>query len=326
MVSKFAWALCAPAAIGLLAGVVHAQTGDEKKPEKQRNWTNSTDLSFVATEGNSNTVTLGFKDVYTYKWEHARFRYRIEWTRSDTADDPFLMVDSGVTWLPGETPTGPFSTTLVEPSIEPDVNIFFTEARYDKHIRDNFAWNVGASWDSNLDAGIESRSILFAGLTNVFWDKDDLKFNIAYGLSFTNREEESPDPLKDDKFAGLRFTWDYMNKFGKNTTYDFDFLSNVNLTDLADYTINTTNAISVAMSKKLALKFSMQWLYNNEPALEDVDVVAQVIVVDPDGIPGSGDEFFETVDSGGATVEIGEDQIRKDKLDTIFRTSLVINF
>jgi hypothetical protein len=67
------------------------------------------------------------------------------------------------------------------------------------------------------------------------------------------------------------------------------------------------NSISVAMNKHLALKVSLQWLYNSVPGLEDVTLYA----VDPES---------------GLKVEVGEVQIRRDKLDTIFSTSLVVNF
>jgi hypothetical protein len=67
-------------------------------------------------------------------------------------------------------------------------------------------------------------------------------------------------------------------------------------------------------------------MYEAEPALEDVDLIARVNLVDPDGTPGSGDEFFETVSTGGSEIVIGEESILEDELDTIFRTSLVITF
>jgi hypothetical protein len=63
--------------------------------------------------------------------------------------------------------------------------------------------------------------------------------------------------------------------------------------------------------------------------LEDVDIIVFVKLVDPDGIPGSGDGFFETVDEGdpdALAIELGEDRVRRKKLDTVFRTSLSITF
>ena len=80
------------------------------------------------------------------------------------------------------------------------------------------------------------------------------------------------------------------------------------------------------MSRVLSLKVSLQWLYASEPALEEVDVLARVLLVDPDGIPGNGDEFFETVASDGSELTIGVDSLRKKSLDTTFRMSLQITF
>jgi len=278
----------------LLAATIALSSSDSRaqaeEEEKKKRWTNATDLSLVVTEGNSNTSTFGLKNNFQWKWEKARLRWKLESTRSDEADDRFLQV-------------------------------------YDRTIRGNVAWNAGASWDQNIDAGILSRTILFGGITNVFWiEKDELEFNITYGLSHTDREEDSPDPSKDDRYAGLRFTWDYLNKWGSVTTYENDLTSNMSLSNTNDWHFNMTNTLSVAMSKKLAIRVSLQWLYANEPALEDVDVVVRVDLIDPDGIPGNGDEYFITVDSGGAEFVAAEDRVRKEQLDTIFRTSLVINF
>jgi hypothetical protein len=71
---------------------------------------------------------------------------------------------------------------------------------------------------------------------------------------------------------------------------------------------------------------SVHWLYNSLPALEEVDLVGQVVLVDPDGVPGSGDELFETVASGGAPVDLGTVPERKEKLDTVVTMTLGVTF
>ena len=68
-----------------------------------------------------------------------------------------------------------------------------------------------------------------------------------------------------------------------------------------------TSAITVTMSNKIALRMSLQWLYNNQPALEEIDV----ILID---------------DGSGAEIDFGTTTIRKEKLDTVFSTSIVISF
>jgi len=153
-----------------------------------------------------------------------------------------------------------------------------------------------------------------------------LEFQTVWGLSYTDREEDDVDPEKDDRFGGLRFSWEYMNKWGKLAVYENDFTANMSLKDAGDYSLDMTNSISIDVSSHLALKVSLQGLFANEPALEDVDVVARVELVDPDATPGSGDEFFQTVQSGGAVIVVDSGDIRRNQLDTVFRTSMVIKF
>jgi len=80
------------------------------------------------------------------------------------------------------------------------------------------------------------------------------------------------------------------------------------------------------MSNHLKLKISLQLTWANEPALEEVDIIVRAILIDPNGIPGDGDEEFHTVESGGSEITIGEGTIRKEQLDTTVRMSLQIDF
>ncbi len=115
--------------------------------------------------------------------------------------------------------------------------------------------------------------------------------------------------------------------FGAVTHEPEDWTFNVELDELSDYTSSMTQSIAVPLSRRLSLKVALKWLYNSVPALEDVDVVAQVVLLDPDGIPGNGDELFETVASGGVEIELGSvRERRKERLDAIFTTSLAIEF
>lgn len=312
------------ACLWLAAGAASGQETEDDDPEI--GWSSTTDLSFVYTEGNSETDSLGLTAVARRRWKKGRLRIKLDAVQTNTADDPFLLVEPGLSWQPGEMPPADFETTVIFPGREPDVERYFAEGKYLRQIQDKLNWSSGASWDRNEDAGILNRFIAFGGLGHVWRDDDDFHFLTSYSLSYTDREEETPDPSKDNRFGGVRLSWDYMNDFGKHTTLDNDLTGNISLKDLSDYSMDMTTALSVTMSTHLKLKVSLQWLYNSEPALEDADIVANVELIDPDGIPGSGDELFVTVEEGGFEVELGEDQIRKKGLDTTFRTSLSIEF
>ena len=322
--------LLAGLAIAALSVLPRPATAQEaEKPPGP--WSNSTELSLVVTQGNSSTTSFGFKDTLEHKKDRYRSRFRIDSLRTTKNDDPFLLVDSGLTFEPGETITDP-PTSAVRPAAEPDVERYFAEGRYERNFSKKAfwtraaTWNGGASWDRNEDAGILNRYIAFAGIGNTWVNRDDLAFRTSYGASFTDREEEIEDPEKEQRFAGIRLTSDFKDKWGASTTYDNDFTFNISVEDWSDYNADLTQGLSVSMSKRLSLKLSLQFLYANEPALEEVDLIARVELVDPDGIPGNGDEFFQTVDSGGVEITLGEDSLRKKALDTTFRTSLLITF
>jgi hypothetical protein len=269
----------------------------EEEAEEELGWSNSTDLGLVITDGNSSTETLSFNNFLQRLWNNSRYTMRIEAVRSNTADDPFAVVI-------GE-PDGDFY--IEYPSKKLDVERYYIENRYDRGITERLFWNAGVSWERNKNAGILNRYVGFAGVGNLWWTREDLKFSTTYGLSYTDREDEVQDPFKDDTFIGFRFGWEYLNQWGKVTTYRNTWNYTNSLSDTSDYYSDMMNSITVAINDRLALRVSLQWLYNSIPSLENVTL----FVLDEDS---------------GLKVEIGEVPIRKEKLDSIFSTSLVINF
>jgi hypothetical protein len=316
--------LCLVAWLG--AGLQDAWGQDKPKEPPKLGWSNSTDLSLVLTAGNSSAQTWGFTDELRHVWTNARFLFEANVVRSDTSDDRFFLVAPGLEFPVGGAPANP-ATSLVVPEPTLDVATYLLRGTYERNITPKFFWNAGASWDRNDDAGILNRYIVHGGVGNKWVDRERRRFATSYGISYTDREEEEPDPEKDRRFAGARLGWDYMEKFNAGTTLDHKFATNVNLSDPTDYSIDTTSAVTVAMVSHVSLKVSLQWLYEHEPALEpDLDVIAFVEVINPDGISGSGDERFRTLSSGGSKLVLGSADARKGKLDTVFRTALSIKF
>jgi hypothetical protein len=321
---KRVMAVCLAAWLGV--GLEQASAQDKPKEPPKVGWSNSADLSLVVTAGNSAAQTWGFTDELKHLWKNARFELEGKVVRSDTSDDRYFMVGPGLEFPVGGAPVNP-TTTLIKPDPTLDVATYLIGGSYERNITPAFFWNAGGSWDRNDDAGILNRFIMHAGVGNKWVDIERRRFASSYGISYTDREEEEPDPEKDRRFAGARLGWDYMEKFNAGTTFDHKFATNANLSDPTDYSINTTSSLTVSVVSHVSLKVSLQWLYENEPALEaDLDVIAFVELIDPDGVPGSGDETFRTLPSGGSKLVLGSADARKDKLDTVFRTALVIKF
>ena len=306
----------------------HGQQKDQvkDKDEPKFGWSNDTDLSLVVTEGNSDAATLGLSDQLRYVWKQARLEFEVNVVRSSTSDDRFFLVEPGLEFPVGSAPSHP-PTSLITPQPEPDVANYLIRAAYERKISRRWLWNAGASWYRNDDAGIHSRYIFFGGVGNTWADSQLRRLVTSYGISFTERQKKGPDPEQGRRFPGARLGWDYTERFNAVTTFDSDLVMNANFSDRADYSINTLNALTVSINTRVSIKVSAQWLFENEPALEsDLDVVAYVELVNPDGIPGTGDERFRTLSSGGTKFVLDSSLARREKLDTIVRTALVISF
>ena len=326
-------------AAALLSVSVMAQ--DE---EERNRWSNNTELSLVVTTGNSEVLTLGFKNNYRKWWgpdKKSLFGVKLEGTRSDKADP--REVEAQLDLTQPINPIEPCSSAsaicqTLSPRLEDNIERFLAEGRFDRKFSKRTFWYALASWDRFLTdgSGVLNRYIGTAGLGNVWWDRDDLSFRTNYGVSYTDREETSPDPLKDSSFAGLRFDWNYLNKWGKNVEYVNTWTVNSSLEDSKDYNFDMINAVQVAISDRVALSISLQWLYNNFPPLEDVDlncvnpdptdqrttVPCDIICVFPPGGPNAG---LIDPDCLGTSIPLNDEtKIRRKKSDLIFNTSLVI--
>ena len=314
----------------LVAGIedAHAQNQNQttSKDDPKLGWSNMSDLSLVVTGGNSESTTVGLSDKVAYRWKEARFEFEVSVLHSNKSDDRFFLIEPGLEFPVGGTPSS-LTTSLVSPEPTLDVANYAIQGTYERNISPKWFWNTGGSWYRNENAGIRNRYVVFAGLGNTWADNTRRRFVTNYGLSYTEREDVELDPERDRQFGGTRFAWDYTEHFNAATTFDSDFVVNAKSSRPADYSFSTLNALTVSMNTHVSIKVSLQWLFENKPALEtDLDVIAYVELSNPDGVPGTGDERFRTRSSGGTKLVLGSSEARKDKLDTVVRTALVIKF
>lgn len=258
--------------------------------EKRLAWTSTAELSYVQVTGNAEASTWGFADKNVRTWENSNLTLKAGGLRAESTtivryivdvDDP-VVHESKDTKLTGEA--------------------YYAGAQYDRKITGKLFWNAFAGWDRNRFAGIDNRYQAGGGLTNVWRDDDTIKFRTDYAVTYTTREDVVEDPTRDDQYAGVRFAWDYQHKFGSVTTYGNTLVLDDNASDTSDWRGDMLNSVSVAMTKKLALKAALRWVYYNRPAI-----------------------VLLATDLYGSVVEPPV-RAEFEKLDTTFTTSLVVNW
>jgi hypothetical protein len=254
-------------------------------------WKNTAEISYVVAAGNASTATLGFGDKLTRGWENSQFELRISGIRAESA-----IVTRAVTAAGPPPVVGTTSRTTVTAE-----NYGFS-GRFNRKLSEYFFWYAGAGWKRNRFAGIRNQYSAAGGLGNTWFDTEETKFRTEYAATFTRQEDITGGPGGAVSFAGARISWNYQRRLTGNTRYGNDLLLDENLKDTQDFRADMLNSLQVAMSSRLALKVSLELLYDNLPSL--------VKASDPLSLLPVGEVALVSL----------------KKLDTIFTVSLVVDF
>lgn len=259
-------------------------------------WKNTAELGVVATSGNTESTTFGFKDTLTREGAKSTLSFKLAGLRVESATGDRWVLDTGGDLI------------VNDPDKELTAENYALSGKYARTITERMEWFVGAGWDRNQFTGIDNRYIVGGGMSTVWHDNDKIKFRTDYAFTYTSQEDVVAAPGIDrrNSSAGLRLAWDYHHTFGQNTEYINALVVDQNLDETDDLRADMINSLSLKMTDRLAIKLSLQFLYDNMPSLEMVQVFS-----DPDDFPAD--------PSGTILIEL-------DELDTVFTTALVIDF
>ena len=264
----------------------------EKKVPK---WSDAAELSLVATSGNSESNSFAFKNTLLREGKNGLFELKLGG----------LKVETTTISLSAEG-TPPNVDRVEDKDRETTAENYYLTGRYDRNIAGRFFWFAGAGWDRNEFAGIENRYVGFGGFGHNWFDTDRRKWRTDYSATGTKQDNVLDDPDFDDTFFGIRLSSTFLQKFGAHDvgTFGNDTIIDENLNETKDWRVNMTNWVALNLSSHLALKVSLQWLYDNLPSFKEVDL-------------------FDPADPGNTT---DTHPVELDDLDTLFTTALVIKY
>lgn len=262
-------------------------------PAKAEAWKDSAEFGLVATGGNSETSTLGFKNTLTRVWARASFELKAGGVRAESTITSRRAVGD------------PANYAVVEQSrTDLTAENYHLNGRFDRTMSERVLWFTSAGWDRNRFAGVDSRLSAAAGIGNLWVGSDRVTFRTDYSLTFTRQEDVVAAAGADDTFLGARLTAKWNVKVGDHATFSNDLAVDQNLDESTDLRADMINSLAVSMSARLALKVSVQLLYDHEPALQAVDLFDPLDPVTP----------------------IGSVLVPLDDLDTIVTASVVVSF
>ena len=261
--------------------------------EEEVGWSDTAELGLVATSGNSESFTLGFKNLLRREWEKSRLDLTVGAIYADKTETERFAVE------------GPFGGRDVreKDTSKTDPERYYFNGLYNRLISEKFYWYAGLDWERNRPAGVEKRLSGSGGVGNIWYDTEDMKWSTDYGVTYTDEEDTTGSSTS---YAGLRVRSSYENQLNKSTRYNNELVINENLDETSDFRADFLNAVQVTMTERLALKASLLILYDHEPSYETIPVYDQTVPP--------------------PRQQVGDMDVQLDSTDVIFTTSLVVNF
>ncbi|MDZ7779293.1 MAG: DUF481 domain-containing protein [Gemmatimonadota bacterium] len=230
-------------------------------------WNTTTEVSYVSTSGNASSRTLGVKG--SLEGEHAphEVQFAVGGVRASSdvtsrravgTEDDFTVVE----------------TVRSETTAES----YHARTRYDREFGRGFGF-AGAGWERNTFAGVQNRFQIVGGLGRTFVRSETARFSLDAGLTYTIQKDVDPTPGSDDGFSGWRLSVDAMKSVSETSELSTELVVNNSFKDVEDVRADWLSSLSVSINSALALKSSLQLLWDNVPARVGVPLET------PDGEP-----------------------------------------
>jgi putative salt-induced outer membrane protein YdiY len=231
--------------------------------EKKIGWFFEGKLAGLWTGGNSESFTIGLGATLKHIWTNSELRFDAGGTQTQSTLTTRTAVGTAESFEVNQQ-----STT------EKTAEIIFARGRYDYNFTEHFYALGGIDWLRNRFAGIDSRTLIGAGVGNKWVDNNDIRFKTDYSFTYTFQSDVVENPFAKTNFPGVRFAYDFWYKLTASTEFESIFIADWNLDNTDDIRIDFTNSLPIKISEVFTLKPSLQLLWRNEPSLTDIDLFA----------------------------------------------------
>ena len=229
-----------------LLGLCCAATAQEAE---DKSWSDSAELSYVSTTGNSSVETLAAKNLYTQKIaEHLTFLWKLEALNGKS--DGVLTAER-----------------------------YFTDLRLEHAYAEHAYTYINSGWMSDNFAGVDKHVDVGLGGGYKFLTGPKSFLKSEAGVSAVN--ETYTDTTERNFTEGRAYT-EYVyaftkkNKFSQSIEYLYDFDNSENTR------YNSETAVTATMTDNLSLKVSYRIKYDHEPTpvtLENKDTIFSTAIV-----------------------------------------------
>lgn len=222
-------------------------------------WADKAELSFVLMSGNSESNSLGVRNTLTRNFDSSTL----------SLDAGGIRVESGTITRTAVGTSQTDFTVSEQTNRETTAENYFAELRFDYELSDRTYVYSSGGWTRNRFAGVDNLWVGAAGFGVKLVSSDRTTFDVDLGATVVSEELVIGET---ETFGGLRLTWEYKRQVTETAEFLSHLVVDENLSDTEDLRVEFDNSIGVAISNVLALKAGLKIVFDNQPALEEVDL------------------------------------------------------
>lgn len=249
-----------------------ARSQDAPAPPDTPEITTTAELTAVWTGGNADASTFGAAGSTRLAWPRSELKFDAGGIRTESVLRTRRAVGA-------ETAFNIDETTDRQRTAEN----YFARSRFDHKLSTRFLLFGGVDWLRNTFSGIESRFLVAAGAGNTWADTERFRLKTDYGVTYTFQNDVVTNPFTSSNFPGVRAAYDLWYRVSSTTEFSSGLVGDLNLDNSDDVRLSFIAALPVAISSRLALKPSLQLLWQNDPALVEVPLFATAAGGEPIG-------------------------------------------
>lgn len=275
-----------------LLSISSALAQDEPPPTRTPEILSTAELTAVWVDGNSDASTFGAAGSICMVWAKSELKFDAGGIRTESVIKTQRAVGTVTSFEIIETTNR-----------ERTAENYYARSRFDYKLSERFLVFTGADWLRNTFSGIDSRFLVAAGGGNTWMETESTRFKTDYGLTYTFQNEVVVNPFTNSSFPGVRAAYDLWRRVSSTAEFTSGLVMDWNLDNTDDLRLNFVAALPVTISSRLALKPSIQLLWQNDPSLGEVDL-------------------FSSLSS--ASSPVGTVLVPLQKLDSFFTLAIVV--
>ena len=246
---------------------VGAPAVSAQEPDDEVRWRSSAELTYLLNGGNSISSTLGLRNVLRRSSDRGELRVDAMARRTDATRTTRTAV--------GEGPDD--FRVDEEQETERSAERYSVQSRYDRTLTPRTFAFGGIGWERNTFAGFDHRTVAVTGVGGQWGEEDRWELKLGSGLTYTVQRDVTPDPAKEDSFAGVRLNLDYTHQLTTGTQAELHWVVDGNAQEVSDVRADLIQSVSASLTDRLAIKTTLQLKLDSEPPVESVPLVT------PDG-------------------------------------------